>query len=161
MNIYITGFMGVGKSTVARQLALRLGLKWLDLDDVIQTKAGCTIRDIFDRFGESHFRDLELACLVDIKGATVISLGGGTFVQGAARSLIAAHGFSINLDMSFNAIWSRVQGKKRRPLVRSYGELWRLFEQRRIFYQLADATVALSGLENPRDVADLAMETLQ
>ena len=153
--------MGAGKSTIARHIGLRLGLPWIDLDYVIQRKEGLSIRDIFTRYGENGFREMEAKSIQDLISPSVVSLGGGSFVQGNIREYISSKGVSIHLWVPFSQIWKRVSGKKQRPLVHGFGELLFLYQQRLFFYQLADHTVVLTGLENSHEVAECVIEQLR
>ena len=72
MNIVLTGFMGTGKSTVGRLLARRLGLKFVDLDELIEAEAGMTIKDIFASKGEPYFRDLESGVVKKLEYSVIL-----------------------------------------------------------------------------------------
>ena len=89
--IVLVGLMGVGKSTIGRRLSVRLGLPFVDADTEIETASGLTIAEIFERYGEAHFRDGErrvIARLIEGR-AKVIATGGGAFIQDETRALIA------------------------------------------------------------------------
>ncbi len=81
--IVLVGLMGVGKTTIGRRLAQRLGLPFVDADAEIETAAGMTVADIFERFGEAHFRDGERRVIARLIDGTpkVIATGGGAFMQ--------------------------------------------------------------------------------
>ena len=117
----LVGLMGVGKSTVGRRLAQRLGLAFVDADTEIETAAGMTVAEIFDRFGEPYFRDGErrvLARLIDGK-PKVIATGGGAFINEDTRRLILAEATAIWLAADTAVLAERVKRRDTRPLLRN------------------------------------------
>ena len=118
--IVLIGLMGVGKTTVGRRLAARLGLPFVDADQEIELAAGMRIAEIFDRFGEDHFRDGErrvIARLID-GTAKVIATGGGAFMNDATRALILARATAVWLDADLDTLAGRVARRDDRPLLR-------------------------------------------
>jgi shikimate kinase len=118
--IVLVGLMGVGKSTVGRRLAARLALPFADADTEIETAAGMTIADIFDRFGEDHFRDGErrvIARLID-GSPKVIATGGGAFLNDETRALILDQAVAIWLNAQPHILAERVKRRNNRPLLR-------------------------------------------
>lgn len=117
--IVLVGLMGVGKTTVGRKLARRLGLDFADSDQEIETAAGYTISEIFERFGEANFRDGErrvIARLLD--GAPkVIATGGGAFMDEETRGLILERCTAIWLDADIRLLAERVSRRDTRPLL--------------------------------------------
>ena len=112
--------MGVGKTTVGRRLASRLNLDFVDADTEIETAAGLSIAEIFERFGEDHFRDGErrvIARLIDGK-AKVISTGGGAFMKADTRALILEKTTAIWIDADIATLAERVGRKDSRPLLK-------------------------------------------
>ena len=118
--IVLVGLMGAGKTTVGRRLARRLDLPFADCDQEIEAAAGLRIAEIFDRFGEAHFRDGErrvIARLID--GAPrVIATGGGAFMNPETRALILARATAIWLDSDIDTLAERVARRDDRPLLR-------------------------------------------
>lgn len=118
--IVLVGMMGVGKSTVGRRLAARLGLAFVDADEEIEKAAGMSIADMFEAYGEAHFRDGErrvIARLID--GAPkVIATGGGAFMQADTRALILDHALAIWLDADIDILVDRVSRREGRPLLK-------------------------------------------
>lgn len=118
--IVLIGMMGVGKSTVGRRLAARLGLAFVDADEEIEKAAGMTIAEMFERYGEAHFRDGErrvIARLID--GAPkVIATGGGAFMQAETRELILSAATAIWLDADIDVLVDRVGRRDGRPLLK-------------------------------------------
>lgn len=112
--------MGVGKSTVGRRLAARLGLDFVDADEEIEKAAGMTISEMFAAYGEPYFRDGErrvIARLLD-GGAKVVATGGGAFMQDATRALILAQATAIWLDADIDILVDRVSRREGRPLLK-------------------------------------------
>src|SRR6187551_577830 len=107
--LVLVGMMGVGKSTIGRKLAQLLDLPFRDADDEIEKAAQLSISEIFERFGEAHFRDGErrvIARLLD-GGPSVIATGGGAFVQPETRALIHARSVAIWLDSDVTTLIER------------------------------------------------------
>jgi len=118
--IVLVGLMGAGKSTVGRKLAQRLHLPFVDADTEIETAAGLTIPEIFDRFGEPYFRDGErrvIARLIDGL-PKVIATGGGAFINESTRALILDQALAVWLDAHPDILAERVRKRDNRPLLR-------------------------------------------
>lgn len=140
--IVLIGLMGVGKTTVGRRLAQRLKLPFVDADAEIESAAGMTVAEIFERFGEPHFRDGErrvIARLID--GAPkVIATGGGAFLNAETRALILDQATAIWLDAAPKVLAERVAKRDHRPLLRGKDPLkvlTELAEVRNPVYALA------------------------
>lgn len=117
--VVLVGMMGVGKSSIGRKLARRIGIGFADADDEIELAAGMKIAEIFERFGEDYFRDGErrvIARLID-GVPKVIATGGGAFINGETRSLILAKAISIWLDAELAVLVERVSRRTHRPLL--------------------------------------------
>ncbi|MFN2510723.1 MAG: shikimate kinase [Pyrinomonadaceae bacterium] len=165
--IVITGFMGSGKSTVARALALRLDSQMIDLDGEILKKEYRSAKQIIDDQGEPSFREIEtrvLRAVLQKNTAGVIALGGGAWTMAGNRDLIAsAGGISVWLDAPFNLCWQRIvasalQGKDERPLARNEEEALSLYTERRAVYATADLHVEAT---ESKTADDLALEIFQ
>lgn len=118
--IVLIGMMGVGKSTVGRRLAARLGLTFVDADEEIEKAAGMTITEMFERYGEGHFRDGErrvIARLMDGR-PKVIATGGGAFIQDETRALILDGAVAVWLDADIDILVDRVSRREGRPLLK-------------------------------------------
>ncbi len=119
MNLVLTGFMGTGKSSVARELARRLGLKFVDTDSLVRDAAGLRIPEIFTRHGEAYFRRLEKEAVdkvVSTMDRVALATGGGTVVDDASREKLKSWGTVICLAASLDTILKRVGAGKGRPL---------------------------------------------
>jgi shikimate kinase len=117
--ITLVGLMGAGKTTIGRRLAARLHLPFVDADAEIETASGLTVAEIFERFGEAHFRDGErrvIARLID-GNPKVIATGGGAFIQPDTRALILARTIAIWLDADVATLVERVRRRGTRPLL--------------------------------------------
>ena len=153
--VFLVGFMGAGKSTVGRELAEVMGFRFLDLDSLIEAKAGQTVREIFEEFGEARFRELESAAIQSCAtlSNTIIALGGGAFVSPGNRRLIATIGRSIWLDCPLELCRSRIQVDGSRPLASSEGNMRALYLQRRASYAEADLTIQIEPNRSPFEIA--------
>ena len=119
LPVVLVGLMGVGKSTVGKRLAHRLDLPFVDADHEIEEAAGLTISEIFERYGEAHFRDGErrvIARLID-GSPKIIATGGGAFMQAETRDLILARALAIWLDADIAVLADRVGRRDSRPLL--------------------------------------------
>jgi shikimate kinase len=118
--IVLIGLMGVGKTTVGRRLAARLGLSFVDADHEIEQAAGLTVAEIFERFGEAHFRDGERRVIARLIDGTpkVIATGGGAFMNEATRALILERTTAVWLDADIETLSARVSRRDDRPLLR-------------------------------------------
>lgn len=110
--------MGCGKTTIGRKLAVRLGYRFIDTDHQIEREQGFRVKEIFNRYGEAYFRDLETDMLKRLKGAsnTVISTGGGILLTPGNMELIRDIGKSIFLNASIEDICERISRNDKRPL---------------------------------------------
>ncbi len=123
MRIYLVGFMGSGKSSLGKRLAKKLDYPFSDIDQEVEAIAGISIPDIFLRYGESRFRQLEQEALHNTLHfhKAVIATGGGTPCFFDNMDFINAHGVSVYLRMSPVSLASRLEhAQKQRPLVENY-----------------------------------------
>jgi shikimate kinase len=138
-KVYLVGFMGAGKSTLARRLAARLDWRVEDIDERIEAREARTVSAIFAAEGEPYFRQVERSVLVDLLPLrhVVVATGGGTFADADNRALINRDGVSVWIDVPFSAIVDRVPSDGRRPLTADKVRFERLFDVRRTAYQHA------------------------
>jgi shikimate kinase len=142
-RVVLTGFMGVGKTSVARHLSTMLDRHRTDLDTAIEVAQGRTIPQILDEVGEPAFREIETktlkAVLVDDNWA-ILSLGGGTWTIPENRELIRSKGLTtVWLESTFDHCWLNIRhSRKERPLARNKAKALKLFHDRQKVYCLAD-----------------------
>jgi shikimate kinase len=119
MNIALYGFMGVGKSTVGKKLAEKLGYTFIDMDSEIEKQTGKTIKEIFQINGEPRFRHLESEMIKDLtkKDRLVIACGGGAIANEDNAKRLKASSRMVYLTASVNEIVSRTRGDGTRPLL--------------------------------------------
>jgi shikimate kinase len=170
-SIYLIGFSGTGKSTVARLLAARLGWPATDLDQRIAEEAGASIPQIFAHEGEAHFRERETQALrrVAEHGPVVVATGGGAPLREENRALMAASGWMIALEARPETVHARIQRQLHqaapdavRPLLDADDPLDRLRalkERRQPVYALADWTIHTDRL-SAEQVADEIMRAV-
>jgi shikimate kinase len=146
-SVVLVGMMGVGKSSIGRRLAARLGMPFVDADTEIEKAAGMSIPDIFARHGESDFRSGEarvIARLLDA-GPQVLATGGGAFMNEGTRAAIKSKGVSIWLTADFDVLMRRIAKRKNdRPMLQTddpAATLRQLLTVREPIYALADLTV--------------------
>jgi len=119
LPVSLIGLPGSGKSTVGKELALRLGALFVDCDKVIEQRAGCSIARLFEHDGEPAFRELEaevLASLVN-DGSAVIATGGGAILRPDSRELLRTATTCVYLNASPDLLWSRLRRDRKRPLL--------------------------------------------
>ena len=118
-NLVLTGMMGVGKSTVGRKLAKKLKFKFSDIDRIIEKKEKATIREIFKNKKENYFRKIEKEITLEELKKTnlVIALGGGAYMNKTIRKEVKNSAISFFLDLNLNALLSRLNNVKKRPLL--------------------------------------------
>lgn len=145
-KIYLVGFMGAGKSTVARALARRLDWRVEDIDDQVAQRERLDITGIFRQKGEPSFRAAERQALIDLlpHRGTVVATGGGTFAEPTNRELMLRDGLVIWLDVPLTTVLERVPLDGRRPLAADRGALEALYNQRLAAYRLAPVRVDAS-----------------
>jgi shikimate kinase len=157
-QIVIIGFMGTGKSTVARALASILNGVMLDLDELITNNEGRTPAVIIEAEGENHFRGIETQTLDQVLNegtARIIALGGGAWTITQNRELIIDHqAFTVWLDAPFELCWRRIEsGREARPLARSRERAERLYHDRRGVYALANSRITIDDDDSAEEIA--------
>jgi len=144
--VVLVGLMGVGKSTVGRRLAEMIRTDFVDADDAIERAAQLSIGEIFERFGEAHFRDGErrvIARLIEERRG-VIATGGGAFMNDQTRALILDKTVAVWIDCDIDTLVERTGRRKTRPLLKNGDPkeiLTRLHAQREPFYSQAHLRV--------------------
>ena len=139
-SIVLVGMMGAGKSSIGRRLAARLGIPFIDADAEIESAAGMTIPEIFDKHGEPYFRAGEarvIARLLD-NGPQVLATGGGSLMDAQTRALIGEKGISIWLKADVDVLLKRTKRRNNRPLAEKIKDLLPIREP---LYAQADIVV--------------------
>ncbi len=146
--VALVGFMGVGKSSIGKGLSKKLNFIHIDTDFEIEKKKNMKIKDIFEFYGENYFRELEQNIIIDIinqKKNSVISLGGGSFLNIKVREIIKKKCISIWLHTDINTIYSRMENTNNiRPLfskIKNKPDLEVLLKKRSLIYQEADIKI--------------------
>jgi shikimate kinase len=157
-HIIITGFMGSGKSTIARQLALILDRELVDLDHTIAAQVGRTAQEIIEQDDEDSFREIETRTLCGVLEKSfpaVIALGGGAWTIGRNRNLIQQHGgITIWLDAPFELCWERILiSGGGRPLARDEAQARMLYAERRPVYALARVHVEVVATKSSDNIS--------
>ncbi len=154
-TLVLVGMMGAGKTSVGRRLAGMLGVPFRDADVEIESAAGCTINEIFERFGEPAFRSGERKVIARLltDPPHVLAAGGGAFIDEETRQRIKERAVSIWLRAPLDLLIQRVLRKDTRPLLRntdSKATLERLLREREPIY--AEADIVIESDEGPHDV---------
>ena len=173
-SIYLCGFMATGKSTMGRMIANGLDKPFVDLDHLILRNEGCSISEIFNKYGEEYFREKEWETLLDLtrnfKG--VVALGGGALHNQQVVDHLKVHGLLIYIKTPLDVIVERVLRNTKRPIVVNkegkiksketlFKELKALYLSRDPLYEQAQIKMESSGLESKEGQAQLLIEKLK
>lgn len=164
-RIYLVGFMGSGKSTVARLLAEKIGYGWVDLDDEIEAIEGEPVSRIFESRGEQYFRALESAALLATEGVdrTVVSCGGGIVLDGANRVAFPNLGTVVYLEVTAEEALARIGDVTTRPILAGAAgriAVESILDARRGLYRIvSDFVIDTSGLA-PAEVVESIVAAL-
>lgn len=149
-NIALIGFMGSGKTTIGRQLAKVLEMKFIDIDKMISMRERKSIPEIFQEKGERYFRDLERKIIEEesMENNIVISTGGGSIVDNENIKNLKKSSFVVYLDSTLECIYERVKNGRNRPLLNNVEDLFQtikeLHEKREWLYRIsADYSVKI------------------
>jgi len=145
-KLYLVGFMGAGKTTVARAIGKHTGWRVEDIDQRIEAREHRTVASIFSQQGEPYFRQLERLALGELLPLrhVVIATGGGTFVEPDNRALMLADGAVAWLELSLAQVIERVPADGRRPLASDRAQMEQLFARRQLAYAQAHVRVDAS-----------------
>lgn len=150
-NIFLIGFMGTGKSTIAKIIKEETGRALVEMDERLEAEAGMTINEIFEKYGEPHFRDLETELIRTIgnEGNTVVSCGGGVPMREVNVEAMRKSGTIVYLETTPETIFERVRYSTNRPLLNgnmNVEYITKLMNERRPKYEAAaDVTVSTEG----------------
>ncbi len=162
MNLFLIGYRGTGKTTVAERLAAGLGWTWLDADVEIERRAGLSIAEIFAHDGEPAFRQWESTVLAELCGGArqVLALGGGAILAPANRALLAGSGKTVWLTARPETLWQRIEADQataaRRPNLTVGGglaEIRQVLAARTELYRQSADWVVDTEEKSPAEVA--------
>ncbi|MEM7746421.1 MAG: shikimate kinase [Pseudomonadota bacterium] len=164
-SVVLIGLMGAGKTSVGLRLAAALGVRAIDSDHEIERVSALTIPEIFERYGEPEFRALERRVLSRLMNETpsVISAGGGAFMNPKTRAVIRRRGISVWLRADLDLLVSRTAGRTHRPLLNQGNPrkiLAGLIDERYPVYGEADITVDSAPGQTHEDMAAKIIEAL-
>lgn len=147
-NIFLIGFMGCGKSTIARMLSKKLGMEQVEMDELIVQEQGMSITEIFEKYGEEYFRNRETDLIkhLQMKDGVIVSCGGGAVLCEENRRMMKESGIIVWLTAEPKTILERVKYSTNRPILNGHMNveyIAELMEKRRICYEeAADYKVA-------------------
>ena len=150
-NLALTGMMGVGKSTIGRALSKRLLMQFSDIDSIIESELKMSVKKIFEIKGESFFRKFEeeLTLQEVKKKRTIISLGGGAFMNSIIRKNVLSNCQSFWLDLDIDLLEKRLVNSRKRPLLNNKNfkkTLEKIYKERRITYAAANYRIKCNKL---------------
>ena len=160
---FLIGYMGSGKTTLGRAVASRTGISFIDLDDFIEKREGCTVKEIFARRGEDAFRAIEREALAEVsrRPDTLVACGGGTPCFGDNMELLNRCGLTVYLDAPHASLLSRLkEGRAKRPLIASLSDeeldsfIISQMQWREPFYSRAALSFDSSRLESEAEIAE-------
>ena len=165
-NIFLIGFMGAGKSTVARALAERLHCPLVEMDQQIVKEQGMTINEIFDKYGEDRFREIESQLILDLgQGeAAVISCGGGVVVRPQNTEYMKKSGRIVYLQASPRTVYERVKDSSDRPILKGHMNveyIAQLMEKRRALYEAAAEITIVTDGKSAEEIAKEILNRLE
>ena len=150
-NLTLTGMMGVGKTTVGKALSEHLSMEFLDVDTIIEKKLNLTVQKIFEKKGEAFFREVEeevtLQTLKDKN--TIISLGGGAFMNPKIRDCVISNTKSYWLYLNLDLLEKRLINSRKRPLLINKNirlDLEKIYNERKSTYSLANYKIDCNNL---------------
>ena len=157
-KLYLVGFMGAGKSTVARALARRLGWRPEDVDQRIEARERRSVAAIFAKDGEAYFRSAERQTLHELlpERNVIVATGGGTFVDPENRALMLSDGAVAWLDIPLTTVIERVPPDGRRPLASDRLQMEDLYQRRRLAY--AAAHIQIDASRSTEEVVERILE---
>lgn len=160
-NIFLIGFMGCGKSTIAKALSKKLGVTQVEMDEMIVQEQGMPITDIFEKYGETYFRDIEtdLVRRLQEKDGVVVSCGGGAVLREENRTMMKNSGVIVWLTAKPETILERVKHSTNRPVLNGHMNveyIEELMEKRHVCYEeAADFAVETDGKDRETICAEI------
>ena len=149
-NLVLLGMMGVGKTGIGKYVARRLKINFFDIDKLIEKKNEMKITEIFKTKGEIYFRTEEEFVTIKYlnKKGSIISLGGGGFINDKIRKKVLSECISVWLNVNLETIYTRLKNSKKRPLIykNSRNTIESIFMERKKIYSLADHEINCDNL---------------
>ena len=149
-NLVLLGMMGVGKTVIGKYVASRLKINFFDIDKLVEKKNGMRITEIFKIKGEIYFRKEEESVTIKYlnKKGSIISLGGGGFVNDKIRKKVLSESMSVWLNVDLETIYTRLKNNKKRPLIynNNQNNIGKIFMERKKIYSLADHKINCDNL---------------
>ena len=163
-NIVLVGFMGTGKTRIARDIARGSGMEYVSTDDLIETREGRSIKDIFSDEGEAYFRRVEKEVVAEVmsRSGQVVDTGGGVVLDGENMKTLLGNGTVICLWATPDVIYARTRAHGHRPLLNvddPVGRIKELLSSRKAFYEKAEIHIDTSA-KDPDRVAQEARRKL-
>ena len=167
-TVFLIGYMGCGKTTLGEPLARVMGWRFVDLDIYIEQQCGMTAKEVFQHYGEAHFRELERSALREVAasdGNKVVACGGGTPLRSENMELMNSVGITVWLRASVERITSRLvlpEQRAKRPLLNDMSDeqimesVRKGLEARRKFYEQAQLEFDSTFLESEQEIDDSA-----
>ena len=157
-NLTLTGMMGVGKSTIGKNLAKKLKYNFFDVDELIENKEGASISSIFKNKSENYFRKIENDITLQVlkRKNSVISLGGGAFLNKSIRTSAKEKSISFWLDVDIVKLIERLKRSKKRPLLYKKNisdTVKKIYIEREKIYSKADYRIKCSSLKT-KEIVD-------
>ena len=164
-NLMLIGFMGTGKSTIAAKIRNVLQIEQIEMDALIAEEAGMSIPEIFETFGEAHFRDLETEMLRKFKEKkpVVVSCGGGAVLRDENIEIMKGQGKIILLTATPETIYKRVKNSNDRPVLNgnmNVEYISELMEKRRARYEMAADITITTDNKNADEICKQILEAV-
>lgn len=163
MTLFLCGFMGCGKTALSEQLSKKLSCDSVDMDDYIVEKEGMPIPEIFSKYGEKYFRELEEKAVLELRDRDgIIACGGGTMQNDINSENAKEKGEVIFIDQTFETCYGRIKDDKNRPLVvnNSKNELEAIYNRRAEIYKKNSSISIIPG-DTPEETADIVIAALK
>ena len=165
-NVYLIGFMGAGKSTVAPRLAEKMDREWIDTDELVEERQGMSIPEIFEYYGENRFREIETDVIKEIskEDGKIVAVGGGAPMVKENWEAMRSTGEIVYLEVSPKEIMERVGNDGARPLLSDLKyedkkkKVKRMLKKRHPRYSKADHIILCDGTGTESVVGELALK---
>lgn len=164
-TVVLVGMMGAGKTAVGTVVARKLGVRFVDLDGEIEDASNLSISELFEKYGETYFREKETQVLTRLleDPPHILSTGGGAFLFARNRRVISQNAVALWIQAEVNLLWARVRHKSTRPLLRTenpFATLSALHKERDPIYAMAPLRVRSISNYSVDDMARQVIRTL-